>query len=444
MTFDIDRDRRLDAMGINDETRRLLQELSAIVAPGLEQAVEAGYRQILRYPDAAQAYQGMNLEDAKRAQRDHWLNDMFPATFTTEQLAGGVKIFQNRERQGLELRWFFTFYSTYLAGLIDMAAPAYRKRPERFGQVVSALVRLFLFELELASASYIDSAHTATHQALAGYAETFKGDVERVVSQLAAAASQMTGTAQAMARNARQTSSEAENVSEASHSATATVQTIAAASEELAASINEIGRQVEQSSRISQAATDEANQTHDIVRGLADCSARIGEVVDLIASIASQTNLLALNATIEAARAGDAGKGFAVVAGEVKNLANQTARATGDISTQIGAVQAATQKAVAAIGGIVGRIGELGGITQGISAAVQQQAAATGEIAHNIQIATVSTEQVSSTIGAVAGAAAETGAAAEQVLASAQSLSREAHDLQDSVRGFLEKLLRTA
>ncbi len=444
MTFEIDRDRRLEAMGITNDTRRLLQEVSDIVAPGIEQAVEAGYRQMLRYPDAAAAYQGMNMEEARRAQRDHWLKDMFPASFTTEQLAGGVKIFQSRERQGLDLRWFFTFYCTYLAELIDYAAPAYRKKPERFGQAVSALVRLFLFELELASASYMDSAHTATHQALAGYAETFKSDVERVVAQLAAAAGQMTGTAQAMARNARQTSSEADNVAEASHSATATVQTIAAASEELAASINEIGRQVEQSSRISQIATDEANQTNDIMRGLAECSARIGEVVDLIASIASQTNLLALNATIEAARAGEAGKGFAVVAGEVKHLANQTAKATGDISTQIGAVQAATQKAVAAIGGIVGRIGELGGITQGIAAAVQQQAAATGEIAHNIQMATISTETVSSNIGAVAGAAAETGAAADQVLASAQSLSREAHDLQDSVRAFLEKLLRTA
>ncbi len=149
----------------------------------------------------------------------------------------------------------------------------------------------------------------------------------------------MRATAEGMSATAEETSRQATAVSAASEQASANVQTVATATEELTASISEIGRQVEQSSHTTRKAVDQAKDTSTTVDGLARAAQRIGDVVKLIQDIASQTNLLALNATIEAARAGEAGKGFAVVASEVKALANQTSKATEEISSQISEMQ---------------------------------------------------------------------------------------------------------
>ncbi|CAA7614990.1 Methyl-accepting chemotaxis protein (fragment) [Candidatus Terasakiella magnetica] len=283
----------------------------------------------------------------------------------------------------------------------------------------------------------------ARQQAIEKMTSAFDHSVSEVLEVVSGAATEMESTAQAMSANAEETNRQATTVATAAEQASSNVQTVASAAEELSSSISEIGRQVAQSSRVAQAASDEANRTNATVNALAENSARIGEVVKLINDIASQTNLLALNATIEAARAGDAGKGFAVVATEVKNLANQTAKATEDISQQIAGVQSATKEAVVAIGGIVLRIEEVNQIAAAIAAAVEEQSAATTEIARNVQEASSGTQEVSSSIGGVTQAASETGSAANQILTAAQSLSREANQLKGTVGKFLEGV-RTA
>ena len=218
------------------------------------------------------------------------------------------------------------------------------------------------------------------------------------------------------------------------------MQAVAAAAEELSASIGEISRQVSQSSEITGQAVVDARRTDAIVRALAEGAERIGHVVGLIISIAGQTNLLALNATIEAARAGDAGKGFAVVASEVKSLAQQTAKATEEIGTQVGQIQSATKEAVEAIRVITGTIEEVSSIAVSIAAAVEEQGAATAEIARSVQQTAQSARDVTVNIGDVSQAATNTGTAADQVLDAATDLSRQAERLTSEVDGFITEV----
>jgi len=268
----------------------------------------------------------------------------------------------------------------------------------------------------------------------------FDNDVTSMLKSVNVSTQSMDETAQSMSAIAEQSLQQSSAVAAASEEASVNVQTVASASEELAASITEISRQVSQSTSIAGTAVVEVENTNSKIQGLAEAANKIGEVVAMITDIADQTNLLALNATIEAARAGDAGKGFAVVASEVKNLANQTAKATEEISLQISGVQGATQEAVTAIGSIGGTINELNEISSAIAAAVEEQGAATQEIARNVEQAAQGTADVSSNIEGVRQAAGETGTASTKVLEVSRELGEESETLSKQVEKFLNDI----
>ena len=268
-------------------------------------------------------------------------------------------------------------------------------------------------------------------------ADGFQRTVGGIVDMVATTASQLETSANSLTGTAAATKQLSGQVAGFSSQASNNVQSVAAAAEELAATVSEIGRQVTQSSAISGEAVQQAAAANDRISELARSAERIGDVIGLITKIAGQTNLLALNATIEAARAGEAGRGFAIVAQEVKALAEQTGKATNEIAAQISGMQSATEDAVSTITTIVQTIERVSEISNAIAAAVEQQGATTQEISRNVTEAARGTAEVAESIGSVSRGASDTGRASTDVLSSAQKLSMESAKLRSEVEAFL-------
>ncbi|WP_430640988.1 methyl-accepting chemotaxis protein [Couchioplanes caeruleus] len=313
-------------------------------------------------------------------------------------------------------------------------------------QIVRALRRVSAVTRALAAGNLTVRADVAARdelglmaddldRAVASLRETITSVGENAVA-LAASSEELSTTSTQIAAAAEETSAQAGTVSQAAGQVDAGIATVAASSEEMGASIREISANSSEAARVAAEAVEVAAATTGTIGKLGESSTEISNVVKTITAIAEQTNLLALNATIEAARAGEAGKGFAVVASEVKDLAQETARATGDISERVQTIQANTSGAVTAIEQITAVIHRISEFQTTIASAVEEQTATTAEVARSISDAAGGARDISANVDGVAQAAQTTAAAVTQAQAATEELARMSTTLQRVVAQF--------
>ncbi len=329
----------------------------------------------------------------------------------------------------------------------DQTTPL-RTNPEgkdEFSNLARALVtfRKLLAEFDIMAEREKVAAKTAKETrraAMKKMAESFEASVGSIVETVSTASDTLQITAQNMSGISEQTNQQVEQASAASDQTSGNVQSVATATEEMTSTIGEISQQVAHASNASKQAVEEVGNTSQQMVELAQTANKIGEVVEIISGIAEQTNLLALNATIESARAGEAGKGFAVVANEVKQLASQTAKATGEISQQISDIQNATKRASGTMENVAGAIRRVDEISTSIAAAMEEQSAATQEIAAGVNQAAVGAQQVSDNISNVSNVSHEASAASREVMSAAGNLGEQSDLLRNEVNRFISQV----
>ena len=429
-----------------EEVIALLSQGKVERALDLAEAVEREEDELIHELDALLKEIGSFTEASAKAALEHEksaLSLLIGLSVVCAVLGFGLTIFMTRRMVVRPLRQVTAALNELAAGNTDVSVGL------RSGDEIGELARAF----EAFRAQSIENQRLREEQAereraareerqrlVMKMAQDLESNVGTVIESVSSASTEMHSTAEAMSATAEETARQSTAVAVASEQATTNVQTVAAASEELTSSVQEISRQLSQSKTVALEAVNTTEKTNTTVQAMAEMGDKIGNVIGLIQDIAEQTNLLALNATIEAARAGEAGKGFAVVASEVKNLANQTAKATEEISLQIGNMQGVTRETVGAIGQIDGVIKRIDEITTAIAAAVEEQTAATQEISRNAQQAATGTQEVSENIAGVQAAAQETGSSANNVRIAAGELSQQSETLRGELDQFLAQV----
>jgi methyl-accepting chemotaxis protein len=432
---------RLAMHRIDDRTRSVLAATWPLLAPDLERTIDEVLVAVSQLPNIGDVV-AQNKERIKQLEVAHF-QALLGGKLDWRYAESCRETVQKEAEMGLDARIRSTSGSFVVQMSLDVLAGKHRFSSARFAERGKTVARVISFDVSNAMTLHRQAAERAAQvrrSAIDAAIADFDAAIGAVIEAIKEASTSLTMTGVTMKRLADDTLSRMASASSASAETAQRMEATVTATEELSGSIQEIGQQATNGLGMAQSAVADTERTQNVIGSLNDAAGRIGSVVGTISAIAAQTNLLALNATIEAARAGDAGKGFAVVAAEVKTLANQTSRATDDISQQVAAIQEATKRSVEEISSIARTIDKLTTVSTSIASAVQQQSMTTRGIAESIHNAAGHTARASAEINSVDEAVTGGVAAVGDITTWTARLSARANDLETQVATFFTRV----
>jgi len=432
---------RLAMHRIDERTRSVLAATWPVLAPHLERTIDEVLVAIMGLPKIGEMV-AQNKDTIKKLEVAHF-QALLGGNLDRHYAESCRQTVQREAEMGLDARIRSTSGSFVIQMSLDVLARKHRlfsaKLAER-GRIIAKVISFDVSNAMTLHRQAADHAAQARRGAIDAAIADFDAAIGEVIEAIKEASASLTATGSALRQVADDTLSRMASASSASAETAQRMDVTVTATEELSGSIQEIGQQATNGLDMAQSAVADTERTQNVIGSLNDAAERIGSVVGTISAIAAQTNLLALNATIEAARAGEAGKGFAVVAAEVKTLANQTSRATGDISQQVTAIQEATKRSVEEISSIARTIGKLTTVSTSIASAVQQQSMTTRGIAESIHTAAGHTARASVEINSVDEAVTRGVAAVGEITTWTDRMSARANDLETKVATFFTRV----